>query len=203
MHKKIIEKALGTLESGRATYFQGIVSKLEEDKRVEDTANIIYTVLKDVMGEIPTYLDQKALIDLLLDFTNRNYHRLNKALYDPAFVRDASSIRDVTGEFVHQVVKLSLEMHDSGEIQESERSVHKLTWPYRDTDVFDPDEEPDEYSEALARSRKWLAENGGVDRRGAGTARIDDLATEKAKEIDEQENAQSADKVKDLKITDL
>lgn len=203
MHKKIIEKALGNLDADRATYFGGIVTKLEEDKRIEDTANVVYTVLKDVMADLPTYLEQKALINLLLDFTNRHFHRLKKVLYDPDFVRDPSILREVTGEFVHQVVKLSLEMHDSGEIQESKRSVHKLTWPYRDTDVFDPEEDEDEYAEALARSQKWLAENGGVDRRGSGTARIDDMATEIANEIDEQDKPHAPKKAKDLKITDL
>ncbi len=203
MHKKIIEKALGQLDADRATYFGAIVNKLEEDKRIENTANIVFTVLKDVITDLPIYLDQKELINLLLQFIDRNYHRIKKVIYDPAFIHDPSSLREVTGEFVHQVVKLSLEKHEKGEIEEAKRSVHKLTWPYRDTDVVDPEEDPEEWSAAIARSQKWLAENGGVDRRKSGAARIDDMASEKAKEVEKEEKAKAPKEPEALKITDL
>ena len=62
-------------------------------------------------------------------------------------------LRDISAEFVHQVVKLSLEIQECGEIQESKLSVHKLTWPYRDTDVADPEDDPDEWAEAVAKIR--------------------------------------------------
>ncbi len=203
MHKKIIEKALGNLSADRATYFGAIVNRLEEDKRIENNANLVYSVLKDVIDDLPIYLDQKELINLLLEFTNKKYHTLKKALYDPEFVHDPSSIRSVTGEFVHQVVKLSFEKHENGEIEEAQLSVHKLTWPYRDTDVVDPEDEPEEWSEAVARSQKWLAEHGGVDRRNSGAARIDDMASEKAKEAEEREKESAPKEQKELKITDL
>jgi len=128
---------------------------------------------------------------------------LRKALYDPKFIHDPSSIRNVTGEFIHQVVKLSLEKHENGEIEEFQLSVHKLTWPYRDTDVVDPDEEPEAWSEALAKNEKWRLENGGVDRRRSGAARIDELASKKAKEAEEREKEKSPTEMTTLKITDL
>ncbi|MBL6931863.1 MAG: hypothetical protein ISR45_02855 [Rhodospirillales bacterium] len=203
MHKKIIEKALGQLDAERATYFGGVANKLEEDKRIENTANLVYSVLKDVMLELPIYLEQKELIKLLIEFVHRNHNRIKIALFDPSFVHDPSSIRDVTGEFVHQVVKLSLEKHENGEIEEHMQSVHKLTWPYRDTDVADPEDDPDEWSEAVAKSQQWLAENGGVDRRQAGAARIDDLASEKAKEAKKLEKVTKPPELEKIKITDL
>jgi hypothetical protein len=203
VHKKIIEKALGQLDAERATYFGAVVNKLEEDKRIENTANVVYTVLKDVISDLPIYLEQKVLINLLIQFTDGNFHRIKKVMYDPAFIHDPTTIRDVTGEFVHQVVKLSLEKHENGDIDAAELSVHKLSWPYRDTDVVDPEDEPEEWSEALARSQKWLAENGGVDRRKSGAARIDDLASEKAKEDEKLEKDKAPKEAEKLKITDL
>ena len=51
MHKKIIEKALGQLDADRATYFGSIVNRLEEDKRLENNANLVYSVtVPDLTG---------------------------------------------------------------------------------------------------------------------------------------------------------
>jgi len=99
-------------------------------------------------------------------------------------------LRDMSADFVHQVVKLSLEMHESGEIQESKLSVHKLTSPYRDTDVADPEDDHDEWAEDVAKNQKWI-ERGGVDRRRSGTARIDDVATNIAKQAEGEDKAKA------------
>ncbi|NQU56943.1 MAG: hypothetical protein HQ513_06890 [Rhodospirillales bacterium] len=179
MHKKIIEKALAQLTPERATYFGSVAGRLEKDPRIEDNANLVYSVLKDVMADLPVYLDEKELINQLLEFTDNNYQRLKVALFDPKFIHDPASIRSVTGAFVHQIVKLSLEKHENGEIQESPLSVHQYTWPYRDTDIVDPDDEEDEWNVAIAKNEKWLQENGGVDRRSSGAARVDGLANKK------------------------
>ena len=126
----------------------------------------------------------KRLQNVVNKITNKNYSNLKTALYDPEFVRQPSSLRTVTGAFVHQVVKLSLRKHDDGEIQETELSVHKLTWPYRDTDVVDPEEEPEAWAEAVSKNEKWRLENGGVDRRSSGASRIEDLANKATKKAD-------------------
>ncbi len=180
MHKKIIEKTLAKLAPDRASYFGAVANMLEQDGRIENNANLVYSVLKDVMADLPVYLEKKELIDQLLEFTDKNYQHLKVALYDPEFIHDPTSIRSVTGAFIHQVVKLSLEKHENGEIEEAQLSVHKYSWPYRDTDVVDPEEEPDAWAEAVAKSEKWRLENGGVDRRSSGAARIDDVARNKS-----------------------
>jgi len=59
MHKKIIENALSLLDQERAAYFGSIANSLEEDNRINDSSNIIYSVLKDIMVELPIYLDKK------------------------------------------------------------------------------------------------------------------------------------------------
>jgi len=179
VHKQIIVKALAHLDPDRAAYFGAVASKLEEDARIENIANLVFVVLKDVMTELPLYLDEKELINQLIEFTDKNYQGLKAALYDPKFIHDPSSIRSVTGPFVHQIVRISLEKYDNGEVEEDHLSVHKYTWPYRDTDIADPDDEPDEWAAALNKSEKWRLEHGGVDRRSSGAARIDDIAAKK------------------------
>ena len=62
MHKKIIENALSLLDQERAAYFGSIANSLEEDTRINDSSNIIYSVLKDIMVELPIYLDKKNLL---------------------------------------------------------------------------------------------------------------------------------------------
>lgn len=204
VHKKIIEKALSQLDSERASYFGVIARSLEEDRRVESHANLVYSVLKDVMADLPVYLEPPELIELLLVFTQENYEKLRQVLYDPDFIKAPSSIRNITGVFVHQVAMASLEKHQNGDIKEEIKpSVHKLTWPYRATDVLDPEEDPQAWGDAIARSEAWIAANNGVDRREFGTARIDEIASEKLKEAEEREKSAPASQQKELKITDL
>lgn len=164
------------MDPDRASYFGAVANKLNEDPRIENNANLVFSVLKDVMSELPLYLEENELINQLLEFTNNNYSSLKDSLYDPEYVRRPSSLRKVTGTFVHQIVKISLKKLDDGEIEETKLSVHKLTWPYRDTDVVDPDDEPEAWAEALSKNEKWRLENGGVDRRSSGAARIEDMA---------------------------
>lgn len=206
MHEKIIEKALSRLEGDRASYFGVIVRRLEEDRRMEGRANLVYSVLKDVMAELPLYLEPKELITLLLAFTDEHYGALKQALYDPGFVRAPSSLRTVTRLFVLQVADMALERHRSGEIDEEadKLSVHKYTWPYRATDLIDPEEAPEAWAEAIARSQQWVRDNGGVDRRGAGLARIDEVASELAKKAERKQMEAAAPAApKKLKITNL
>jgi len=177
IHKKIIEKALGNLEPKRAEYFGGIARALEEDGRTEANANIIYTVLKDVMDDLPTYIEKKELIELIFKFVEDNYTRLREIMYDRKFIQDQTAIRKVTRYFVQQIISLSFDKLNSGEITLEEKEVHKLTWPYRDTDVIDPEEEPEAWAEAVRKTEKWRNEYG-KDRRSRGHARIDEVATD-------------------------
>lgn len=174
---KIIETALSRLDGERAAYFGDVARRLEEDPRAQPNANIVYTVLKDVMAELPIYLDKGELIDLLLKFTGDNYQRIRQIMFDREFVHDPASIRAVTGDFILQVVDMSLEKNDTGE---QPHGVHKLTWPYRETDVVDPEGDPEAWAEALAKSETWRRQHG-EDRRRSGTARIDEVARKKDK----------------------
>ena len=55
MHRKIIETTLSGLDAERASYFGDIANRLQADARAEPNANMVFTVLGDVMGELPTY----------------------------------------------------------------------------------------------------------------------------------------------------
>lgn len=181
MHKKIIEKSLSRLDPDRATYFGAVVGKLEKDPRIENNANLVFSVLKDVMTELPIYLQEDELIEQLLSFTEENYQALRIALYNPKFVHDPASFRSVTGAFINQIASLALRKLKDGEIGESSLSVQTYTWPYRETDISDPEDDPEEWAEAVAKSEKWRQENNGVDRRQRGTARIDEIGLGKKK----------------------
>jgi len=125
--------------------------------------------------------------------------------YGRAFVKDPGVVRSMTATFIRQSIDLSLEKHGLGEIETGELSVHKLSWPYRDTDVTDPDEEPDAWSEALAKSEEWRRRNPGKDRRQSGHARIDDMAAEKLRDANAETKAKQEivkDTLKGLKSTD-
>jgi len=177
----MVQAALTRLDGERATYFGDIARSLEGDSRAQSNANIIFTVLKDVMAELPLYLEKADLIDLLLKFTDSNYQSLRKTMFDPAFVENPASIRKVTGDFIHQVIAITLEKHGSLDSGGSLQSTHKLTWPYRETDLVDPEIDKEEWAKALAKNEKWLAEHG-EDRRRSGSARIDEIAQKKVNE---------------------
>lgn len=178
MHKKIIEKALAALDTERAAYFGTVATLLENDNRTHDKANLVYSVLKDVMAHLPIYLEERELVNQLFDFTDSNYQSLKKALYDPKFISDPASLKTVTNTFVHQIVSVSLEKHENGEFEDIKLSEHQYSWPYRDTDIVDRDDDPEGWEEALEKNQQWL-EKGGVDRRSPRTPMIDEIAKKK------------------------
>lgn len=178
MHKKIIEGALSQLSSERAAYFGSVATALEGDKRAENNANMVYSVLRDVMVDLPIYLERDDLLDLLFDFIDTHYKQLRDVMYDPTFIHDKAILRRVTGLFVHLVVNKTLEKQESLGDSDNKLSVHTLTWPYRDTDLIDPDEEPDAWEDAVTKAAEW----DGVERRQSGAARVDDMAAEKLME---------------------
>ncbi len=167
---------MAALEKTRLDYFQGVIAQMEQDKRFEQQGNIIFTILKDVIPDTPIYLDPDDFVELLFDFIRFNNSGIQKIMYSRQYIHDPRLLRTVTGTLIQQVIALSFDKHeDDGETDTSDLNVHKLTWPYRDTDVLDPDEEPDEWLAAIDRSEKWKAEQK-VDRRKSGLARIDDKA---------------------------
>ena len=175
MHRQIIAKTLASLDKDRLAYFEPIVRKLEQDSRSGDQGNLVFTILKDVLPDTPPYLDSDEFIDLLFDFIRYNNSQLRGILYSPQFIHNPQVLRRITGTFISQVAARSLEKHEEGDIDSGELSVHKLTWPYRDTDVLDPDEDPDEWLAAINRSEEWKLQQK-VDRRKSGLSRIDDKA---------------------------
>ncbi|MEK9724745.1 MAG: hypothetical protein VW405_14845 [Rhodospirillaceae bacterium] len=45
LHRKIVEPVLQNLEGERAQYFYSLIQRLEEDRRVEAMANLVYLSL--------------------------------------------------------------------------------------------------------------------------------------------------------------
>lgn len=158
MHRKIIETTLSGLDAERASYFGDIANRLQADARAEPNANMVFTVLGDVMGELPTYLEAAELIGLLLEFTNDNEARLRQVMFSPEFVETPKIIRTVTGDFMVRVVGVTMDDHGEPAEETSRGRRQKLTWPYRETDLVDPEDEPEAWAEALGKSRSLAAQ---------------------------------------------
>lgn len=178
MHRKIIEAALQGLEGKRASYFTDIANRLDQNPKIEPMANMVFTVLGDVMGELPIYLEAAELIGLLLEFTAENKERLHRTMYSPGFAENPKIIHAITGEFIVRVVAVTMDEH--GELAEETDHGHKqkLTWPYRDTDVVDPEDDPEAWGEAVSKAEAWR-QSHGTDRRRRGAGRIDQMAENK------------------------
>jgi hypothetical protein len=86
LHRKLIEPALARLEGERAAYFTRVVTRLEEDPRVDVAPNLVYVMLRDVMDLCPIYLPVRDLVDRLLQYVAVNQTRLNRALFDPEYI---------------------------------------------------------------------------------------------------------------------
>jgi len=144
IHKKIIEPVLATLEGERAEYFHRLIRRLEEDRRVENMENLVYLSLKETIPYLPTYLDAKDLGDALVIFVTKNRRRLNKAIFDRSFVENGGGpeeLREVTNEFVTQVLAAVLDKYDDGAVAQEESKTYTFSgdfnnddFPYKDLD---------------------------------------------------------------------
>jgi len=175
LHRKIIEKTIASLPKDKMGYFEAVARQLENDARFEHQGNIVFSILKDIIPDTPIYLDKDEFVDLLFDFIRYNNPAIRGVMYSRPFIHDPHVLRTVSVNLISQIIARSLEKHELGEIETDDPSVHKLTWPYRDTDVLDPDDDPEEWLAAIQRSELWKREQK-VDRRKSGLSRIDDKA---------------------------
>lgn len=144
LHRKLIEPALAALEGERASYFAQVVQRLEEDPRVEVAPNLVFLVLKEIMPLCPTYLPVRELDDRLLEFVAVNQMRINRVIFDPAFVERPdghAGMRELGGEFINQILTATFKKLDRGEIGSGENKVYRFSadddpadFPYRDDD---------------------------------------------------------------------
>lgn len=127
-HRRILNSALAGLDEEPAAYFADVADKLGEDPRTERVPNLVYLVLADTVRFLPTYLPKKELIAHLFKFTFANLARLQRVVYNPAFLTDKTLLTPVTAGFVSQVVEATLARYDKGEIESGERVVHRMTF---------------------------------------------------------------------------
>ncbi|MCW9033138.1 MAG: hypothetical protein OQK35_01925 [Alphaproteobacteria bacterium] len=153
MHKRIADAALGKLDGEKAGYFANIVSQVSDDPRTELFPNLVYTVLKETMSLLPTYLDNAEFINLLYTFVDTNKGPLQEHLFDKKYINDPTTIRAVTDGFVDLIVERTMQRYENGEIDSDETVVQKYTWPYRAEDLVDPDD--DEAIEELKSRPKY------------------------------------------------
>lgn len=134
LHRKIIDPLLATLDGERASYFQKIVEKLEEDPRTERAPNLIYLVLKQTIPYLPIYLEPPLLIGQLMLFVHDKRGELNRVLYSREYVNDPHCIKKVTDKFVAQVLASTLEQYEEGQIETGEKKVYRVSWPYSEVE---------------------------------------------------------------------
>jgi hypothetical protein len=144
LHRRMIETTLTSLEGERANYFAQVLQRLDEDPRVELAPNIIFLVLKEILPLCPTYLSARELVDRLLEFVAVNQVRINRAIFDPAYLEDPkgkSEMRKIGGEFINQILSATLKKMNAGELNTNERQVYRFSsdedpsdFPYRDED---------------------------------------------------------------------
>ncbi|MBF0250620.1 MAG: hypothetical protein HQL35_08350 [Alphaproteobacteria bacterium] len=137
----MIEPVLKALDGDRAGYFADVVAKIEADPRTARHPNFVYLLLKETVGHLPAHLDKDELIQRLFAFIDAHARDLERVVFDPDFVHDPSVVKAVTDAFVLDIVELTLEHYDRGDIDTHEPSVQKFTWPYRAEDLVDAEDE--------------------------------------------------------------
>ncbi|OFX11868.1 MAG: hypothetical protein A2516_03245 [Alphaproteobacteria bacterium RIFOXYD12_FULL_60_8] len=155
MHKRMIAGVMASLDTERAAYFHKVLTVLDADPRTESRANMVYLVLKETMTLLPLYLEPEALVERLFAFIEDRYGILRKTLFDEAYVRNPTIIQAVTNLFIEEIVALTLSRFQEGAVDTGETLVQKFTWPYRASDLIDPDAE-DETEEPPAPSYTGL-----------------------------------------------
>ena len=53
LHRKLVEPALARLEGERASYFNRVMQRLDEDPRVEVAPNLVFVILREALPLCP------------------------------------------------------------------------------------------------------------------------------------------------------
>jgi hypothetical protein len=163
MHKRIVEKNLKILEPERANYFNDVIGYLEEIPQTQEFPNLVYLSLKDILEIAPIYIDRKTFALLLLQFVKHHQRDLQKIIFDKDYIRDESILRQVTNQLIEAIVDQTIQGYENGQIETGEQVIQKYTYPYRATDMVDPDDE--DYEEALEEAQRRQAAYSGPERR--------------------------------------
>lgn len=134
IHKQIFDSVLSELEGEKAGYFADVANKLDEDPRVQDTANLVFLVLKDTAPFIPIYLPSKVFIDELLQFIQTHHRELSRLIFSREFIEDPSLLRKISTKFVGRVLEVILEQYEDHGYGETQQSEHLISWPYDNVD---------------------------------------------------------------------
>ena len=165
IHRVLVERLISTCKGERAGYLQAVLDKLEDDPRTEAKANLVYLTLKEAGSLLPLILPVDLLVERLFSFIDDEEWALRAKLYDPTYVTNPATIREVTDKFVGQIVDTGLVMAQTGRIPIDEQKPVKFTWPYRAEDMLDPDASEAEIEDALAEAGRRRAAYTGPERR--------------------------------------
>lgn len=164
MHKRIVDKALKTLDAERANYFNDVVGYLEELPQTASFPNLVYLSLKDILDIAPIYIEKKAFALLLIKFVTHHQVELQKIIFDKEYLYDPNCLRKVTKLLIDAIVDQTIQGYEDGQIDTGEPVVQKYTYPYRATDLVDPDDD-EAVEKAMEEERRRQAAYTGPERR--------------------------------------
>ena len=88
------------------------------------------TTLRESIQFLPVYLPQEELLNRLFAFVATNKDRLMHLIHSTRYIRQPTCVREITNEFVVEIVDSVLERYRQGEIDSGERAIHRIQWPY-------------------------------------------------------------------------
>ena len=146
VHRRIVNPALAGLSGDRAGYFAALVDRVERDPRTGDSANLVYLVLKETIPYLSTNFPEADLIEQLFAFVDDNRARLNKILFDPAYLENPALFAEATKDFVKLVLSSAMEQHEIEEIEKAKiraANTYRFTWPDYESDKAFPYKDED------------------------------------------------------------
>jgi hypothetical protein len=132
---------LGDLDLEAAGYFSDIIVRLTQDVRTEALPNLVFTTLKHSMNMLPNYLNQEEFIKILFEFVTDNRQALQTKMFSRSYIYNPDSMLTVTGPFINALTERTMELYQQESISVTEEKVKKFTFPYREEDVADPDDD--------------------------------------------------------------
>ncbi len=86
------------------------------------------------------------LIEQLFAFVDDNRARLNKILFDPAYLENPALFAEATKDFVKRVLSSAMGQHEIGEIEKAKiraADTYRFTWPDYESDKAFPYKDED------------------------------------------------------------
>lgn len=146
MHKRLMDPVLAALDSERSAYFSDVAQTLDGDARIAQNGNLVFAFLAAAAPYLPTLAPKSLFMHRLIVFVENHGGRIQRALFDPAYIADHGVMLPVVAEFVQEMTAEVLAMMDEGKLDEHHgHSVYRVGWPFDESAFpYDDPDDPDE-----------------------------------------------------------